>query len=72
MKRILLTAAVASLLAFAAPALDPAPYSADGRATAAAEEGGRPPVLQLPTTPRCSQHCGGPTDTSWGGSTGQH
>ncbi|WP_144440897.1 hypothetical protein [Streptomyces roseifaciens] len=73
MKRTLLTAAVTSLLAFAALAPDAAaaPAPAEERAAVSAAEGEHPPVLKLPTTPRCT-HCGGPTDTSWGGSTGQH
>ncbi|MFF7728614.1 hypothetical protein [Streptomyces sp. NPDC008001] len=67
-KRTLLTAAVASLLALAAPGLDPAPSPAEGQAAVSAAQGDRLPVLELPATTRCStQRCSGPTDTSWGG-----
>ncbi|MET9416428.1 hypothetical protein ABZY03_20035 [Streptomyces klenkii] len=73
MKRILLAAAVTSLLAFAAPGSGSGPAAASAPAgervtTATATEGEHPPVLTLPTTQRCSSsRCSGPTDTSWGG-----
>ncbi|QLE73384.1 hypothetical protein FGW37_18950 [Streptomyces rectiverticillatus] len=72
MKRTLLTAAATSLLAFAALAPDagPSPAPAEERAAVSAEQGEHPPVLKLPATPSC-RNCGGPTDTSWGGTTGR-
>ncbi|MEH6377114.1 hypothetical protein V7793_22675 [Streptomyces sp. KLMMK] len=73
MKRTLLTTAVASLLAFATLApgsASAAPAPAQERPAVSAGQDGHPPVLTLPTTPRCT-HCGGPTDTSWGGTTGR-
>ncbi|MCQ8769047.1 hypothetical protein [Streptomyces telluris] len=74
MKRTLLTAAVAPLLAFAAlapGAASAAPAPAQERpVVSAAQDEPRPPVLTLPTTQRCT-NCGGPTDTSWGGTTGR-
>ncbi|MEU1816430.1 hypothetical protein ABZ543_14695 [Streptomyces roseifaciens] len=73
MKRTLLTAAVASLLTFAAlapGAASAAPAPAQERPAVSAAQDEHPPILTLPTTQRCT-NCGGPTDTSWGGTTGR-